>query len=1004
MATDPLFDRLARALAGRYTLVRELGRGGMATVYLGTDVKLGRGVAIKLLAPATRAYLGSDRFQREVLLAAQLSHPHIVPLFEADEADGLLFYVMEYVEGESLRQRLGRQGPLPVDEAVRITVEVGDALQYAHENGVIHRDVKPENILLSRGHALVSDFGIAKLMEERGSTEGPALTGAGIAVGTAAYMSPEQASGDKRIDPRSDVYSLAAVLYEMLAGEPPFTGPSAQAITARVINEPPRPIRTVRPGLPLHLERALACGLAKQPGDRPRTARAFVDALGAPARERRRPSARQITWIATACGAAVAIVGWVVWPKSRVHPPPGMVLVPAGLYPVGGGGGGALRRDSTAIALDSFFLDSTEVSVAAYRGYLDSTRGVPPWTRSPPDQWPVTGILWSEAVAYCAWRQRGGRLPTEDEWEAGARGAQGFRYPWGDRWERGRANADSLRDTFAPAGAESSGRSWAGAVDMAGNAWEWTASAGADPRGVSGHVIKGGAFDTPPENATAAFRAVLPDRRAWLAHTGFRCARDVAVRAPRAPEPTSVAVLYFDNQSPDTTDAYLAAGLTEAIITRLGRVARLAVKSRNAVRRFRAAAADDPAGVGRALGVAFLVSGSVRRSGTGLHVTGELVRAASGMHVWGAQYDRGDTALQAIEGEITRAIATRITGELAPAERSALNGRSTRDAAAYDHFLHGNYYLAERTPRAVGRAIREFETVERLDPDFAAAPARIALSYALFLDWGWDYPGLAPDAVLDRGFAAADRALGRDSSSADAWMARGFLLSFRNPRRFTGVEDAFQRATALDSVNAETYHQFGMMRLWLGQDSAAAVLYHRALAIDPERAITLFNLARVRMRRRDYRGARHWLDSALTVDPGADYAYVLRALAHLRLGERAEARADGETAVRLRAGYRLPGEAVLVLTDLATGDTAAARVRLGGLERDIRGLERPAVSDAAWVGRALVALGESTRALSLLERAGPRGARLWFYLESPEFDAVRQDPRFRRLIEESRPE
>src|SRR5256884_7708970 len=154
-------------------------------------------------------------------------------LFEADEADGLLFYVMEYVEGESLRQRLSRHGPLPVDDAVRIAAEVGDALQYAHENGVIHRDVKPENILLSRGHALVSDFGIAKLMEERGESERPTLTGAGIAVGTAAYMSPEQASGDKRIDPRSDVYSLAAVLYEMLAGEPPFTGPSAQAIAAR---------------------------------------------------------------------------------------------------------------------------------------------------------------------------------------------------------------------------------------------------------------------------------------------------------------------------------------------------------------------------------------------------------------------------------------------------------------------------------------------------------------------------------------------------------------------------------------------------------------------------------------------------------------------------------------------------------------------------------------------------------------------------------------------------
>src|SRR5438046_2062152 len=302
MSADPLLDRLARALAGRYTVARELGRGGMATVYLATDVKLGRRVAIKVLPPTTRAYLGSGRFQREVLFAAQLSHPHIVPLFEADEADGLLFYVMEYVEGESLHDRLSRGGPLSIEDAVRIASEVGDALQYAHENGVIHRDVKPENILLSRGHALVSDFGIAKLMEERGDSERPTLTGAGIAVGTAAYMSPEQASGDKRIDPRRDVYSLAAVLYEMLAGEPPFTGPSAQAIAARVLNDPPRPIRTVRPGLPVHLERALARGLAKSPADRHRTARAFVDALAAPARKHHM-SVSQVGWIATACGA-----------------------------------------------------------------------------------------------------------------------------------------------------------------------------------------------------------------------------------------------------------------------------------------------------------------------------------------------------------------------------------------------------------------------------------------------------------------------------------------------------------------------------------------------------------------------------------------------------------------------------------------------------------------------------------------------------------------------------
>src|SRR2546429_240053 len=220
MSADPLFDRLARALAGRYTLVRELGQGGMATVYLGTDLKLGRQVAIKALPPTTRAYLGSGRFQREVLLAAQLSHPHIVPLFEADEADGLLFYVMEYVEGESLQDRLARDGPLTVEDAIRIAAEGGDALEYAHESGGIHRGIKPGNILLSRGHAMVVDFGIAKVLFESGTVASGSITGTGITVGTAEYMSPEQASGEKRIDARSDVYALAAGASRVLPRAP----------------------------------------------------------------------------------------------------------------------------------------------------------------------------------------------------------------------------------------------------------------------------------------------------------------------------------------------------------------------------------------------------------------------------------------------------------------------------------------------------------------------------------------------------------------------------------------------------------------------------------------------------------------------------------------------------------------------------------------------------------------------------------------------------------------
>src|SRR5689334_23030418 len=940
MSADPLFHRLARALAGRYSLIRELGQGGMATVYLGTDVKLGRRVAIKVLAPATRAYLGSDRFQREVLLAAQLSHPHIVPLFEADEADGLLFYVMEYIEGESLQDRISRKGSLPVEEAIRLATEVGDALQYAHDSGIIHRDIKPANILLSRGHAVVSDFGIAKLVEERGGADRSSLTGHGMAVGTAEYMSPEQASGDKRVDARSDVYGLAAVLYEMLAGEPPLTGDSVQAIVARVLNETPRPIRAIRPSVPAHFERALMRGLAKLPADRPPTARAFIEMLVDPAAARRlTPSQR--AWVLVGSTAAAVALGWALWPPRVVHPPAGMVLVAGGAYPVGG----RPWRESTTVRLDSFFIDLTEVTVAAFEQQRVAAGASALWTTKPPDGLPATGVLWSEASAYCAVRQGGGRLPTENEWEAAARGPKALRYPWGDRWQPGRANADSLHGALAPAGEAVLGRSWVGAVDMIGNAWEWTATAGTGPQGVAGHVIKGGAFDTPPENATASFRAVLPDTRPWLAHTGFRCARDAVVQPAGSPSTSSVAVLYFDNQSSDTADAYLAAGLTEAIITRLGRVDRLAVKSRNAVRRFHGVPVDDPTKVGRALGVTFLVSGAVRRTTGGIHVTAELVRAASGVHVWGAQYDRGDTALQAIEAAITDTIATRITGELAPAERSALTGRATRDPATYDHFLHGTYYLAERTPRA----------------------------------------------------------LGRDSTSADAWMARGFLLSFRNPRSFAGVEDAFRHATALDPLNAEAYHQYGMTLLWLGRDSAATEMYRRALILDPERPITLFNLARLSLRRGEYRPAIHWLDSMLTFDPAADYAYVLRGLAHLRLGDRAEARADGETAVRLGAGYRVPGEAVLVLTDLATGDTTAARTRLTHLAQQIGGTGRPTVTDAAWVGRAYVALGEPAKALQLLEQVRPRGARLWYYLRSRDFEAVRDNPRFRALLEESQP-
>jgi len=529
MTVDPLFDRLARALAGRYSLVRELGHGGMAAVYLATDLKLGRQVAIKVLPPETRQYLGADRFRREVQLEAQLSHPHIVPLFEADEADGLLYYVMEYVEGESLAERLRREGPLPADEALRISAEVGDALQYAHERGILHRDIKPENILLSRAHARVADFGIAKAVA--GPAPGDSLTATGVSVGTVQYMSPEQASGSERLDGRTDVYALAAVLYEMLAGEPPFTGHTAQAVLARVLTEGPRPLRTVRPDVQPHIERAVRAGLAKLPTDRPPSARAFVDMLVRPTAERpawSRPRPRR----AALAGIGIAALAAAVWTATRppwgsrtAQPPTGAVLVPGGRYVVGGG------RDAALASLDSFYIDSTEVTVSAYEGFVRAGGAPAPWQVRPPETWPVTGILSAEAQAFCRWRDSAARLPTEAEWEAAARGPEARRYPWGNDWLPGRANAARATDTLAPIGAFPLGRSWVGAADMVGNAWEWTATAATAPQGELGHVIKGGAFNTPLANAATFYRAALPDRRSAVFNTGFRCVQPLA-RAP----------------------------------------------------------------------------------------------------------------------------------------------------------------------------------------------------------------------------------------------------------------------------------------------------------------------------------------------------------------------------------------------------------------------------------------------------------------------------------------
>src|SRR5438552_693316 len=254
-----LSEHFTAALTGRYAVEREIGAGGMATVFLARDLRHKRNVALKVLNPELGAVLGVERFLSEIQVTANLQHPNLLPLFDSGEANGLLFYVMPYVQGESLRARLQREKQLPVDEAVHIAVAVASALDYAHQRGVIHRDLKPENILLQSGQPVIADFGIALAVSKAG---GARVTQTGISLGTPQYMSPEQAAGDRAIDGRTDVYSLGAVLYEMLTGEPPHDGTTAQAIIAKVITDRPRGIRlsrdTVAPLGEAAVQRALA--------------------------------------------------------------------------------------------------------------------------------------------------------------------------------------------------------------------------------------------------------------------------------------------------------------------------------------------------------------------------------------------------------------------------------------------------------------------------------------------------------------------------------------------------------------------------------------------------------------------------------------------------------------------------------------------------------------------------------------------------------------------------
>ena len=761
---------LNSVLDPRYRVERELGRGGMATVYLAKDGKHSRLVAIKVLGREAASLIGAERFLREIRTAAQLVHPHILSVHDSGQAGELLYYVMPFVEGESLRDRLVRDKTLSQASALRITDDIASGLAYAHRRGVVHRDIKPENILLEGDSAMIADFGIARAI---GATGDDQLTGTGIMVGTPAYVSPEQVFGERGIDGRSDLYSLACVVFEMLTGSPPFGADTAHRLVARHLTEEAPRLRSVCPTIPAGMDAAVGRALAKSPADRFATVAEFAAAL-----HQEMPAA----------------AGAVASPAARLAPNP---------------------------------------------------------------------------------------KPTT-----------------------------------------------------------------ADP---------------------------------------------------------TIAVLYLENLSPDAADAYLADGLTEEITSRLAAVPRLVVKGRSAVRRFRGTDIGDPTEVGRELRVRYLLEGSLRRSGQRVRVSVRLLRSTSGMRVWGADYDRDTVDLLALQEDIARQIVSNMAGALVPEDEQVLAVWPTRHPEAYDHFLRGNYLFAHRDRNSITQAITEYAAAVAIDPNFSQAWARLGHSCGLFVDFGWSDPDATPDLQLARGLDAADEAIRGNPASTEAWTARCYLLSLRHPRTFDGVLDACGQLMALQPRESEPYHEYGWILRRLGRDEEAAVAYRRALAIDPNRPITLVHLADMALTGRRFEEARDLLDIAIAEDERFVHAYTRRSLARMRLGDLEGARSDATKASSLGEQGYAGGEVVAMLLDLHEGNTAAARARMERfIKTHVEG-KTPSFGQALWLPIAFAALGDHDRALDLLDGVSPRRAEIWAWLRRPEFDPLRGEARFELILQESRP-
>jgi serine/threonine-protein kinase len=615
---------LPAILGDRFTIEREVGRGGMATVYLAHDRKHDRPVAVKVLKREIAASVGSARFLREIRTAARLQHPHIMPLHDSGEANGFLYYVMPYVQGESLRDRLAREAQLPLDDALHIAHDIADALDHAHANDIVHRDIKPENILLSGGHAIVMDFGISRAVSASAGEE--TITFPGLAVGTPAYMSPEQATAGRVIDGRADVYALACVVYEMLTGHPPFLGTTAQEILARQSLDPVPSLLASRPDLHGNVDRALAKALAKAPADRYSTAGAFVEA----------------------CADSDV---------DGVQHEPGRHWLRAAIVLIG----------IAALAFASF------------------------------------------------------------------------------KAMRSATNTPALQ------------------------------SAG-----------------TPP----------------------------------------SIAVLTFKNIGNDSSSEALSEGISEEIASTIGRIPGLDVKAPRSSFSLKDRNLSVPE-MGRALGVRYLVDGSVQSDARRLRVRVGLVSASNDSTLWRNEYDRPLGDVFAMQDDIARAIASELRVKLAPSAAQRLSRISTRSAEAHELYLRGRFFFQRRDSLSLRKAREYFERAITQDSTYALAYAGLSDTYSHSSVFGY----ATPHSSMPKAKIYVDRALALDSTLVEAHSSRAFIETFYE-WDWPDAGREFAKAGQIDT----SYPSSHLWHAWylMAKDSATASIREAevALAIEPFTVLT----------------------------------------------------------------------------------------------------------------------------------------------------------------------